>query len=280
MPEGDAVWRTARRLDPLVGQPLILTDLRTPSTATFRSPGARITEVATYGKHLLMRLDSGFTIHSHLRMEGSWRVHPTRGLPRRLLHHHTVRAVMATDTHTAIGDRLGALTVIRTNAEHTITGRLGPDVLSPSWDEDQATANVLACATTGIAVALLDQRNLAGLGTIFTAEPLFSHRINPWSRIGDLDAETVRAVIRTAQQMIAVGAGLAPQPEGRGRRVMSPDHVAVSAPRSTHGAYVHGRSRMPCRRCRGSITHAPITTKAWTREFFYCPGCQGGPDDV
>src|SRR6476469_8328753 len=74
MPEGDTVWRTAQRLhQALAGEPLTRSELRWPELSTLDFCGRTTLEVVSRGKHLLHRLDDGFTIHSHLRMEGQWR---------------------------------------------------------------------------------------------------------------------------------------------------------------------------------------------------------------
>ena len=84
MPEGDTVWRTADRLHrALSGAPITLSDFRFPEIATADLRGAVTTEVVSHGKHLLHRIEGGLTLHSHLRMEGPWRVHPAPG-PRRV----------------------------------------------------------------------------------------------------------------------------------------------------------------------------------------------------
>ena len=78
MPEGDTVWRTAHRLhQALAGHVVTVCDLRWPSLATVDLRGATTTEVVARGKHVLHRLDSGVTLHSHLRMDGQWRVAAT-----------------------------------------------------------------------------------------------------------------------------------------------------------------------------------------------------------
>ena len=75
MPEGDIVWRTAHRLHlALAGHVVTVCDLRWPSLATVDLRGATTTEVVARGKHVLQRLDSGVTLHTHLRMDGQWRV--------------------------------------------------------------------------------------------------------------------------------------------------------------------------------------------------------------
>ncbi len=75
MPEGDTGWLTARRLNrALAGRTLTLFDLRVPQLTTADLRGSAVTAVVARGKHLLTRFDSGLSLHSHLRMDGSWYV--------------------------------------------------------------------------------------------------------------------------------------------------------------------------------------------------------------
>ena len=76
MPEGDTVWQTARRLHTaLAGQVLTRSDLRVPRYATADLTGRTVLDVTPRGKHLLTRIEGGLTLHSHLRMDGSWKVY-------------------------------------------------------------------------------------------------------------------------------------------------------------------------------------------------------------
>ena len=91
MPEGDTVWRTAQRLnEALAGDPLVHADLRWPSLALADLRGAVTLEIRARGKHLLHRLDNGLTLHSHLRMDGTWRVSATTDPPQPFGGHHEV----------------------------------------------------------------------------------------------------------------------------------------------------------------------------------------------
>src|SRR4051794_35010011 len=100
MPEGDVVWATARRLDEaLAGRALTRSDFRVPRAATVDLRGRVVRDVASRGKHLLTRVDGDVTVHTHLRMEGSWRVRPAGGpVPRG----HRVRLVLANDRWQAV----------------------------------------------------------------------------------------------------------------------------------------------------------------------------------
>ena len=79
------MWLTARQLHgALAGRVLTRSDFRVPRFATADLTGQTVTETASRGKHLLTRTDAGVTVHTHLRMDGSWRVRPaaeTSGRP-------------------------------------------------------------------------------------------------------------------------------------------------------------------------------------------------------
>jgi endonuclease-8 len=84
MPEGDTVWRTGRRLhDVLANQILVTSDFRVPAYSTVDLTGSRVREVVARGKHLLLRTEPGLTVHTHLKMDGSWQLYrvgsPWRG---------------------------------------------------------------------------------------------------------------------------------------------------------------------------------------------------------
>lgn len=253
MPEGDVVRRTARRLDAgLAGQRLLAAELRWPSLATADLTGATVLEVVSRGKHLLHRFDDGRTLHSHLRMEGQWRLERTGSeADRRYERHPQVRAMLRTEAWTAYGLRLGMLDLVPTREEGTLVGHLGPDLLGPDWDAGVAVANLVRATQGGtvLGTALLDQRNLAGLGTVWTAEPLHAEGVGPWTTPGE---ETVARVVARAHRLLSTAA----------------DHDVPLR--------VYGRSGRPCPRCGDLVRVAPIGVAPTDRVLFYCPTCQGG----
>ena len=264
MPEGDAVWRTARRLHrALAGEVVEGSDVRVPAHATADLAGRRTLEVVPRGKHLLHRVEGDVTVHSHLRMEGSWRVHPV-GRRHALGRRHTVRMLVWTQRRVAVGDSLGLLELVRTSEEHRVVGHLGPDLLDPGYDAEAALANVRSQPARTITEACLDQRNVAGMGTIFTAEPLFLLGINPWTPVGDLAEEQVVELLATARRLLVLSCRT-----GRttitGRGDVNDDD-----------AWVHGRMGLPCKRCGTTIRLAPIGQQPQQRVMFSCPTCQGG----
>ncbi|WP_265444565.1 DNA-formamidopyrimidine glycosylase family protein [Flexivirga meconopsidis] len=255
MPEGDVVWRTARRLDQAFrGAPLVGAELRWPSLGDRSLHGRTTIEVASRGKHLLHRLSGGLTLHSHLRMEGSWRLRRTSTMTRAAVGPRSIRALLATADWTAIGTSLGMLDLVATRDEDRLVGHLGPDLLGDDWDAQRAIQNLRAAPDRALGAALLDQRNLAGLGTIWTAEPLFAQRLDPWTPVGELPIETLQDLLDTARRMLT---------------------HAAHRERFDEEAAVHGRGGRACRRCGGTVQVAPIGEPPNDRVMFHCPTCQG-----
>lgn len=276
MPEGDTVLRTCARLhEALAGRVLLAAELRWPGLSTAELSGTTVTEVVPRGKHILLRLESGWTLHSHLKMEGQWRIEHTvadagpghrRAAPApSLAGNDQVRAVLVTSQWTAVGLRLGRLELVRTSQEAGLLAHLGPDVLAPDFDLATAVAN-LARSGTSIGAALLDQRNLAGIGTLWAAESLFLEQVDPWAT--HLPASDLTRVIARARRMMGVAAQTGRQ-------------SSTGSTRKGESTWVHARSGRPCRRCGTTIRVAPIGAPTRERVLFYCPTCQGGlaPDD-
>ncbi|GAA0325963.1 Fpg/Nei family DNA glycosylase [Micropruina glycogenica] len=259
MPEGDTVWRTAQRLNQVfAGHILTRCDLRWPELSTLDFTGHTTTEVISRGKHLLHRLDSGWTIHSHLRMEGQWRIEP----PGTRANGQT-RALLATNQWTALGQRLGMLDVVRAADEYTLVGHLGPDVLGPDWNPAVAATN-LGNAGDTIGAALLDQTNLAGVGTLYASDSLFMQRIHPLTPAAHLTADQRTALVERAHKLL--------------------DHNRHHALQSTTGnrrrgetTWVFARPNQPCRRCGTTVQTATVGPPTRQRGLCYCPRCQGGP---
>jgi endonuclease-8 len=262
VPEGDTVWRTAQRLHKaLAGAEVVLCDLRFPDLATVDLRGATTLEVVSRGKHLLHRFDTGVTLHSHLRMEGQWRVEKPDDAAR-WLRRDDLRAAVGTATWSGLGLRLGMLELVATATESSVVGHLGPDLLGPDWDLPTALANLRVSGET-IGAALLDQRNLAGIGTLWASESLFLCRLGPWTPAAEVDDADLERLVTRARSLLV---------QARHHAIQSSTGIR------RHGEenFVHARSGRPCRRCGTTVRVAMIGPAPRERTMFYCPGCQGG----
>lgn len=266
MPEGDTVWRTAQRLHAaLSGRPATLVDIRWGEVGEGPLRDAGIDEVVPRGKHLLHRFDSGWTLHTHLRMEGSWRVEAAGSeAAARGLRRPDLRAGVGNAAWTTLGLRLGELDLVRRSDEHLLVGHLGPDVLGTDWDPGLVARRIVGSSTgTSIAAALLDQQVLAGVGTFWASEVLFAQRLHPWHEAASLSPEQVDTLVARVHELMV---------RGREHAIQSSTGILRADARS----WVHGRSGRPCRRCGQAVRVAPLGRQGADRVFFYCPACQGG----
>ncbi|WP_054815667.1 Fpg/Nei family DNA glycosylase [Nocardia arizonensis] len=262
MPEGDTVYLTAARLRrALVGKTLVRSDFRVPRYATVDLVGERVEQVASYGKHLFIRTPRA-SIHTHLKMEGVWRTYCVG--ERWTRPRVTARVVLTTDDTEAVGFSLGTVQVLARAEEHTATDHLGPDLLGPNWDAAEAVRRLSRHSEQPIGLALLDQRNLAGIGNIYRSEICYLRRVHP--------ATPVRAVPDLAALV------------DEAHRVLT--RAATQPP---WRPLVYGRQgRWPCPRCGTVITVRPLdsTTPASDRitqrerGIYFCPRCQPEPGTV
>ena len=257
MPEGDTVYQAARRLrEALAGRVLTATDFRVPAYATVDLSGERVDEVVSRGKHLLMRVGE-HTIHSHLKMEGSWEVY--RAGERWRHPAFQARAVLRTEESEAVGFLLGVLEVLPRSREEETVGYLGPDLLGADWDAEEAVRRIAAHPETPIAVALLDQRNLAGLGNVYANELCFLRGMLPTRPVGEVD---VPAAVDLGHRLIVAN-------RDRPRRVTTGDT------RRGRNTWVYGRGGQPCRRCGTRIRRTELgRTELEERVTYFCPVCQ------
>jgi endonuclease VIII len=253
MPEGDTVFRAAAQLrGVLAGRPLTRSDFRVPRFAVTNLTGHVVTESVARGKHLLIRTDHGLTVHTHLKMEGRWRI---ASASERLRENYRIRLVLANEEWRAVGYQLGIVEVLPTAEEERVTGHLGPDLLGPGWDQAEAVRRLRADPERSAGEALLDQRNLAGIGNVYKSEVLFLRGIRPWRPVGTVN--DVDALVSLSYRMLQAN-------KDRVHRVTTGDQ------RRGQETWVYGRRDRPCRRCGTRIRCAELGD----RVTYWCPSCQ------
>jgi endonuclease-8 len=253
MPEGDTVFRTAALLrEALVGKTLTGCDVRVPRYATVDLSGHLVDEVLSRGKHLFIRVGPA-SIHSHLKMDGSWRISP-RGVPA-----HKIRILLRAPDVTAAGIDLGVLEILDRDHDQDAVAHLGPDLLGEDWDPHVAAANLVADPDRGLAAALLDQRILAGVGNVYANELCFIFGRRPLSTVATL-SDPLRVAIRAREMLWA----------NRLRR----DRTTTGNSRSGQQLWVYGRAGQPCRRCGTRVARAAPVGGSQDRISYWCPHCQ------
>jgi endonuclease-8 len=271
VPEGDTVYRAARALDrALAGQVLTGTDFRVPQLATVDLAGGTVLRTLSRGKHLLTRIDAGvdtggrsWTLHTHLKMEGSWHVYQPGQKWRRPVP--DARLVLSTAERVAVGFSLGLVELVPRQHEHDLVGHLGPDLLGPDWDEEEALRRLLATPDRSVHASLLDQTCLAGIGNMYAAELCFTSGLHPRLPIGRVGDPT--RLVRRAKQMLEVN---------KERAVQS----TTGDLRERERTWVYRRDERPCRRCGTPIEVAMLGPAGHERATYWCPSCQPAPADL
>lgn len=256
MPEGDTVFRTARRLhEALVGGVATRFDIRVPGSATADLTGERVREAVPRGKHLLLRIGD-HTLHSHLKMEGHWDVYRPGGRWRAPAFR--ARAIVATARAEAVGFDLAMVEVLPTAEEDRVVGHLGPDPLSGTWDAAEAARRLVA-DDRPVHVAVLDQRNVAGFGNEYANELLFVRGILPTRPASEVDT---LGLVQTGARMIQLN-------RDRSGRTFTGDS------RPGQQDWVYRREGRPCRRCGTLVRKTELgADPTEERIVFWCPACQ------
>lgn len=263
MPEGDTVWRAARQLnEALRHNELINSDFRVPRFATVDLAGMSVSDVRSRGKHVLIELavdlesPVSVVIHSTLGMDGAWKTYERTvrwtGGPA-----HQVRVVLGTRETTAVGYRLPHVDVLGPAEATALLKHLGPDLLGPDWNYSAAVQNIERVAEAEIAVALLDQRNLAGVGNVYKSELCFLARVNPWTPVSEVP--NLASIVSSARDLLVAN-------RESTRRVTTGDRRAP--------LWVYQRHNRPCRICGTQIEVAQQGAPPQQRHTWWCPTCQ------
>jgi len=243
MPEGDALYRAAQRLQVLVGERL---EVEAPHPAAAvkniveRIDGRVLESVEAVGKNVFLAFEGGVVLRSHLRMKGRWWVQPRgkelHGRPWLVLRGATQEAVLWHGPVLELDDR--------------VRRRLGPDILGTPPDFDAMLANLRALPQDArLGEALQVQRAVAGVGNMWMAAALWDARLSPWLKLSETGDDELRAAFAAAARLM------------RGR---------LSGVPGRRTAY--RRSGRPCPRCGELIRSWPMGDDA--RMAYWCPNCQ------
>ena len=272
MPEGDTIFRTARALHrALAGKAVTRFESVFPAITRIADDhpivGRTIESVAARGKHLLMVFSGHLTLHTHMRMNGSWHLYPA-GAPWQRPS-RDMRVLVATADAVAVGFNvpIAELLTPRQLARHKALEALGPDLLDTTFDRAEAMRRIRAREREAIGDVLLDQRAIAGIGNVLKSEIFFIAGVDPFTPIARFGDATLERLIDVARDQLAANVLDASQTLARS--------IGRSTTRSMNPKaklWVYGRGGKPCRRCGAIIQSRKTGLDA--RLTYWCPDCQ------
>lgn len=273
MPEGDTIFRAARTLHrALAGKPVVRFESVFPHLTRVHEDapltGRIIENVRAAGKHLLIEFSGDLLLRTHMRMNGSWHIYRPGEKwqrPRRAM-----RIVVGTADFEAVGFDIPVAEMIRGRelTRHAELRKLGPDLLSETFDADEAARRIRARGSTEIADVLLNQRVVAGIGNVYKSEVLFACGVNPFVSVASLSDDQVACLVTIARRFLRANVtdNLAAMTTYTGFRRTT----RRSDPKER--LWVYGRAKDPCRKCG-----TPISIRAQGRDArltYWCPSCQ------
>lgn len=207
-----------------------------------RLDGRRLEAVEALGKNLLLRFEGGVVLRSHLRMTGRWWVQRAgarrSGRPWLVLRGREHEALQWNGPVLELGS--------------DVARQLGPDVLAAHADLDAMLVNLRHVPqSVRLGEALLRQRLVAGIGTVWMAEALWHVRLSPWLPLAEVSDDELREALGAAGRLM---------------------RQSLEGGRQARQAY--GRAGRPCRRC-GALVRARGQGDD-NRTAHWCPGCQRG----
>ena len=167
--------------------------------------------------------------------------------------------MLSNDTWQAIGYQLGIVQVLPTAREDEVVGHLGPDLLGPDWDPAEAVRRLRADPERQIGEALLDQRNLAGIGNVYKSEVLFLRGVQPWRPVGDVPG--LDALVSLAHRLLDAN-------KNRIGHITTGCRSAVPSTGCTAGVAAAAAAAGP------RVRRADQGPDPETRVTFWCPSCQ------
>jgi endonuclease-8 len=258
MPEGDTIHYAANRIRPVLLD-RVPDEIRTPHPRfgldrwPERLAGRAVEAVDAHGKHLFLRFEGDLSIHSHLRMTGSWRVHPAgerwARSPRQawLVLRAQDQEVVQFD-----GPVLELLSETRRRGDLRLRA-LGPDIVKDDFDEHVYLRRLREDdPTRPIGDAILDQRTIAGIGNLWKVESCFLAGVDPFRPVGQVSDDEALRIVREARPRMQRSAQ-----DGNQSRFKA----------------IYGKAGRPCPRCGDAVIQQRGQGDD-NRRTYWCPACQ------
>lgn len=274
MPEGDTIFRAARSLHKVLAGHVVTrfetayahidrVNVDTPIT------GRIVEKCESAGKHLLIRFSGDLILRTHMRMNGSW--HLYRHGERWWRGPHAMRVRIDTADWVAVAFNVPVAEFVTPRQLETRdpVAQLGPDLLGVEFDRDEAIRRIVASAARPIAMTLLDQRVVAGIGNVYKSEVLFLSGVHPEVPSSAVSLPVLEAMMDTARRLLRDNVV-----EGTSGQIQTYRNLRQFSVGSSNdeSLWVYGRRDKPCRKCATPIEMKKMGLEA--RSTYWCPTCQ------
>jgi endonuclease-8 len=274
MPEGDSIYRAARTMHRVLAGHVVTkfdTAYAHLDRVNVDTPivGRTIERCESAGKHHLIVFSGDVILRTHMRMSGSW--HLYRHGERWWRGPQAMRVRIDTADWVAVAFQVPVAEFVTSKqlASTDPVAKLGPDLLGREFDRDEAVRRLIASAHQPIAMSLLDQRLVAGIGNIYKSEVLFLAGVNPFTPASAVPLPLLERMLDIARGLLEDNVI-----DGTSPRIQTYRSLRMINPATEHdeSVWVYGRAGKPCRKCATPIEMKKMGIDA--RSTYWCPTCQ------
>jgi endonuclease VIII len=278
MPEGDTIYRTARALQRAIGGNVVTgfeTGLAKLVRVNDNAPlvGRVVEKVESRGKWCLIYFSGDLILATHMLMSGSWHLYRTG--ERWRMGRDKMRVVIRTADWEAVGFNIPVAEFYTASSlmRNSQVPKLGPDILSDEFTVEDGVARLAAYERESpdaeIAVVLLNQRVMAGLGNVYKSEVAFAAGVNPFRAMKTITAKEMELIVEFAQRYMKANVA---DGVGEGIATYSGNRRTTHAMDREERLWVYGRQGEECRRCGAKVMMRKQGVQA--RSTYWCPECQ------
>ena len=282
MPEGDTIYRAARALQKALGGRVVTgfeTGLAKLARVNDDAPlvGRVVEKVESRGKWLLIYFSGDLILVTHMLMSGSWHLYRP-GEKWRMGRSRMRVAIRAGDGNgdweaVSFNVPIAEFHTARSLARHGQIPELGPDILADEFTVEGGLARLAAYGKehpdAEVAVVLLNQRVLAGLGNVYKSEVAFAAGVNPFRAMRTVTPREMQSLVDFAQRYMKANVV-----DGKGDGIVtySGNRRTTHAMDREERLWVYRRQGQECRRCGTAVMMRKQGEQA--RSTYWCPECQ------
>jgi endonuclease-8 len=278
MPEGDTIYRAARALQKAIGGKVVSgfdTGLAKLARTNDDAPlvGRTVEKVEARGKWCLVTFSGDLILVTHMLMSGSWHIYQTG--EKWWMSRSRMRVAITCGEYQAVAFNvpIAEFHTARSLERSSQVPKLGPDILSDDFTAEMGVKAMQAFARTNpeaeVAVMLLNQRVMAGLGNVYKSEIAFAAGVNPFRQMSTITLREMEVMADVSKRYMKANVE-----DGAGDGI-----VTYSGNRRTTRAmdrgdrlWVYGRQGQECRRC-GAVVEMRKQGEQ-VRSTYWCPVCQ------
>jgi len=282
VPEGDTIYRAARAMQRAIGGKVVTgfeTGLAKIARVNDDTPlvGRIIEKVESRGKWCLVYFSGDLILVTHMLMSGSW--HLYRAGEKWWMGRDRMRVAIwageGEEAWQAVGFNVPVVEfhTARTLERSSQVPKLGPDLLSDEYTVEGGVARLRGYGAehpeAEIAVVLLNQRVLAGLGNVYKSEVAFAAGVNPFRAMRTITGRELEVMAEVSQRYMKANVL---DGSGDGIVTYSGNRRTTRSANREDRLWVYGRQGQECRRCGAKVMMRKQGEQA--RSTYWCPECQ------